>query len=92
MGVPDVLGRTPALDSPGLWYALHYRRSVHQSFGVGALEFCGLRPVQFSTVSNMLHLDDQARERWLDKVEKVGKKDARRGASHNVQAGGALSA
>ncbi len=51
------------MDSPGLWYALHYRRTVHRSFGVGALEFCGLRPVQFTTITNMLRLGAEKRER-----------------------------
>ncbi len=68
------------MDSPGLWYTLHYRRAVHRSFGVGSLEFCGLGPVRFTSVYNMLHLGEEARAGWLVRAEKTGAGDARRGS------------
>jgi putative NADPH-quinone reductase len=64
------------MDSPGYWYSLYYGRSVHRSFGRGSLSFCGLSPVRFSTVYDMLHKGEEARARVLLKMEKMGRGDA----------------
>lgn len=64
------------MDSPGWWYTLHYKRCVHNSFGTGSLAFCGISPVRFTSVYNMLHLSQEKREAWLIRVEQAGKKDA----------------
>ncbi len=66
------------MDSPGFWYTLHYRRSVHRSFGTGSLAFCGISPVEFTSIYDMLHLGEEAREKWVRKAEAIGKKDAAR--------------
>jgi NAD(P)H dehydrogenase (quinone) len=67
------------MDSPNWWYTLHYRRCVHRSFGIGSLAFCGLKPVRFTTVYNMLHLPEEKRSNWSQRVRGLGASDAQRG-------------
>lgn len=66
------------MDSPGWWYTLHYRRCLHRSFGTGSLSFCGIAPVRFSCVYNMLHLPEAERVRFLARAERSGQNDAGR--------------
>src|SRR5690606_29770857 len=68
------------MDSPALWYTLHYRRAVHRSFGTGSLGFCGIAPLRFSTVYDMHHLGEKEREKWLERVFALAEKDAKRDA------------
>ncbi len=63
------------MDSPGWWYSFHYRRCLHRSFKTGTLEFCGLAPVSFTSIHNMLHLSDAKRSAWLDRIEKISTRD-----------------
>lgn len=74
------------MDSPAFWYTLHYRRAVHSSFGTGSLAFCGVAPVRFTTVYDMLHLDDGARAGWLRRAEKVGLEDGGRRRKRTLRA------
>jgi NAD(P)H dehydrogenase (quinone) len=64
------------MDSPNIWYTLYYRRCLHRSFGTGSLKFCGLAPVNFTTVYDMLHLPEAKRTLWLTRVEALAAKDA----------------
>ncbi len=65
------------MDSPGWWYTLHYRRAVHSSFGVGSLAFCGLRPVEFTTIYSVSSQSEARRERIVEKVQKLAATEAR---------------
>ncbi len=65
------------MDSPWFWYTLVNHRAVHRSFGGASLKFCGFAPVSFTTVHDVRSLSASARDRWCDKVVKVGGADAR---------------
>ncbi|MBK7071254.1 MAG: NAD(P)H-dependent oxidoreductase [Myxococcales bacterium] len=67
------------MDSPGWWYRLALRRTLHASFGRGTLAFCGLAPVAFTTIHRTRALDAAARDRWLAQVGALAARDARRG-------------
>jgi NAD(P)H dehydrogenase (quinone) len=68
------------MDSPNVWYSLYYGRCLHRSFGTASLKFCGLSPVNFTTIHGMLHMPEEKRERWLLETEKLGVGDARSGS------------
>ena len=40
------------------------------------LEFCGISPVKISSFAIVKSSDDKERKRWIDEVEKLGKKMA----------------
>jgi NAD(P)H dehydrogenase (quinone) len=64
------------MDSPSVWYSLYYGRCLHRSFGTASLKFCGLSPVNFTMIYNMLHMPSEKRERWLLAVESLAREDA----------------
>ena len=68
------------MDSPGWWYRLGLRRTLHASFARGTLAFCGLAPVDVTTIHRVRELDGTARDRWLARVGALAARDARRGS------------
>ncbi len=66
------------MDSPGWWYRLALRRTLHASFGRGTLAFCGLAPVEVTTIHRTRQLDGAARDRWLARLAALAARDARR--------------
>jgi NAD(P)H dehydrogenase (quinone) len=84
-GLPDPLlkGRTShvvtTMDSPGFWYWLYHRRSLHGSFVNATLRYVGFGPVQTTTVYSLRSLTSAGRERWLSKLVERGRSDAGNG-------------
>lgn len=74
------------MDSPGWWYRLAHRRAIHAAFSRGTLAFCGLAPVDTTTVHAVRKLDAAARARWADKVEALAFRDGRRRAPARLPA------
>jgi NAD(P)H dehydrogenase (quinone) len=64
------------MDSPSWWYTLAHHRSIHRAFGTATLSFCGLAPVEFTTVHAVRELNEAQRARWCDRVEAVAARDA----------------
>jgi NAD(P)H dehydrogenase (quinone) len=81
-GLPDGLlkGRSShvvtTMDSPGFWYWLYHRGSLHGSFVNATLRYVGLGPIRTTTLYGLRSLTTSARERWLTKLEKKGREDA----------------
>ncbi|MCE9578849.1 MAG: NAD(P)H-dependent oxidoreductase [Deltaproteobacteria bacterium] len=68
------------MDTPGWWYRLIQRRTMHRSLGTGTLRFCGLGPVGFSIVHGVRAMPQAARDAWLARAERLGGKDGRKPA------------
>lgn len=66
------------MDSPGWYYRLARRRSLHHAFSGGTLKFCGIGPIRETTVTSLRALSEPKRLRWLDRLEAQGARDARR--------------
>lgn len=66
------------MDSPGWYYRFVRRRALHHAFSGGTLKFCGIGPVRETTVTSLHTLPAAKRERWLDRLEAQGLRDAER--------------
>lgn len=62
------------MDTPRWYYWLVYRDSGIHAMKTGVLKFCGINPVRTSTFSPMKTASEQKRTKWLDQVEKLGRK------------------
>jgi NAD(P)H dehydrogenase (quinone) len=80
------------MDSPGWWYALAHRWSLHAVMGTATLKFCGFSPVDFTTLHAVRELDGAKRDAWLVRIGEEARRDARRVARSRGTAGGALPA
>jgi putative NADPH-quinone reductase len=74
------------MDSPAWWYRLGLRRTLHASFARGTLAFCGLAPVEVTTIHKVRTLDASARARWCATVAGLAGRDHRRGPRRAVMA------
>lgn len=77
------------MDSPGWWYALMHRWSLHAVMGTATLRFCGFSPVDFTMVHTVRKLDAEARGAWIARVAELGRADAG-GAARRARAVPAL--
>lgn len=81
--IPERLlaGRTARLvmtmDSPRWWNRLAYRNAAETSLGRATLGYCGVRTVGVTRLSPVRFSDDAARGRWLERVARHGRTDAR---------------
>lgn len=62
------------MDTPPWYYWLVYRRPGHNAMKRGILGFCGIRPVRITTIGSLKISSEARRQKWLDKVEKLGRK------------------
>lgn len=62
------------MDSPKWYYSLFLRNAGHNAMKKGVLEFCGIKPVKITCFSQMRTANSQKRQKWLDEVEELGKK------------------
>lgn len=62
------------MDSPKWYYSLILRNAGHNAMKKGILEFCGIKPVKITCFSQMRSANSQKRQKWLDEVEELGKK------------------
>lgn len=65
------------MDSPGWWYALAHRWSLHAVMGTATLKFCGFSPVDFTLLHTARKLDAAKREAWRARIAKAAHRDAR---------------
>ncbi|WP_437607595.1 NAD(P)H-dependent oxidoreductase [Sorangium sp. So ce834] len=66
------------MDSPSWWYRFWHRRSVHASFVNATLRFVGFGPVRETTLFNQNTRTPEQRATWLQDMERIGERDARR--------------
>ncbi|MBS2017662.1 MAG: NAD(P)H-dependent oxidoreductase [Deltaproteobacteria bacterium] len=64
------------MDSPGWWYTAMNHRAVHRSFGTATLSFCGLAPVEFTTIHGVREMTEARREAWCERVSAQAAVDA----------------
>lgn len=62
------------MDTPPWYYWLVYRRPGTNAMKRGILEFCGIRPVRVTTIGSLKVSSEQKRQKWLEKVSRLGKK------------------
>lgn len=75
------------MDSPGWWYRWVLRRPIHRAFGQATLAFCGLGPVDTTTVHRVRELAPAARAKACARVAALATTDARRAARRPARAG-----
>ena len=61
------------MDTPIWYYSLGFSKPGHNSLSKCILGFCGVKPVKITAFSSVRYSDEKKREKWLDKVEKLGK-------------------
>lgn len=66
------------MDSPKLVYAAVYWGSAHRAVITGVLRFSGLSPVSHTTVSGVKFLPDALRAFHINRMERLGRRHARR--------------
>jgi len=66
------------MDSPRWWYWGMYRGSAHGALVQATLKFVGLKPVKITPLYGVGHATATQRQRWLAKLEAIGKQDAAR--------------
>lgn len=74
------------MDSPGWWYALAHRWSLHAVMGTATLKFCGFSPVDFTTLFGVRKLDAHKREAWISRIGELARADARRATKRALPA------
>ncbi|MBO9702761.1 MAG: NAD(P)H-dependent oxidoreductase [Sporocytophaga sp.] len=60
------------MDQPGWYYRLVYGRPSINQLKRCTLEFCGIRPVEVTTIGIIKTSDNAKRERWLKKAYDLG--------------------
>lgn len=61
------------LDQPGWYYRLFYGRPSINQLKRSTLEFCGIRPVKVSYIGIIRNSTEIQRDKWLEKVQKLGR-------------------
>lgn len=64
-------------DTPRLYNILVYRESGHRIMKSNILKFTGVSPVRVTEISPIRKSTDEFRQKWLDKVNKMGMKQGR---------------
>ncbi|SFF14669.1 NAD(P)H-dependent oxidoreductase [Thermoflexibacter ruber] len=62
------------LDQPSWYYWLFYGRPSVNQLKKSTLEFCGVNPVKVTYVGIIKNADEQQRTKWLNEVEKLGRR------------------
>jgi putative NADPH-quinone reductase len=60
------------MDQPGWYYWLVFGQPSINQLKKSTLEFCGIKPVKVTRIGPIKHSTLSWREKWLDKVEKMG--------------------
>ena len=61
------------LDQPGLYYWLVFGRPSINQLKRTVLEFCGVKPVKVTYIQPMRNSKIEFRNKWVEKIEKLGK-------------------
>jgi hypothetical protein len=62
------------MDTPQWYYWLINKNAGHNAMKVGILEFSGIKPVKISSFAIIKSSNEKKRNKWLDDVEALGKK------------------
>jgi len=62
------------LDQPSWYYRFAYGRPSVNQLKKATLEFCGIKPVKVTYIGVIKTSDQITRNKWLDKVRKIGEK------------------
>ncbi|WP_186755941.1 NAD(P)H-dependent oxidoreductase [Echinicola salinicaeni] len=63
------------LDQPAWYYRWIYKSPSHHAIKKGTLHFIGIRKVRITTIGPIRLSKEAYREKWLQKVEKLGEKN-----------------
>ncbi len=69
------------MDAPIWYYRLAYGSAGHKAIKRVILGFCGFK-VKFFTMGSLKNSSDQQRQKWLEKIEKLGKSEAKASRKH----------
>jgi NAD(P)H dehydrogenase (quinone) len=72
------------MDTPAWWYTGVTHRCLHRSFGTATLSFCGLAPLSFTSIHGVREMGDAERAMEIEKVGRLGQRDARARARRRV--------
>lgn len=61
------------IDQPSWYYRLVYGRPSVNQLKKSTLQFCGIKPVKVSYFGIVKNSNDVVRQKWISKVEKMGK-------------------
>jgi NAD(P)H dehydrogenase (quinone) len=61
------------LDEPAWYYWLHYGRPSYKAMKKLTLEFIGIKPVRSTTIGPIRLSSEEYRQKWLKRVEKLGR-------------------
>ncbi|MFK7998102.1 MAG: NAD(P)H-dependent oxidoreductase [Polyangiales bacterium] len=79
---PLLTGRTArvitTMDSPGWWYRIWHRRSVHASFTNATLRFVGFGKVRHSTLFGVRTMSAEKRKAAIERMRRRGAEDAKK--------------
>ena len=64
------------MDTPPWYFRLFYGRPGHNAMKKSTLEFCGVKPVNISSIGPVKHSKKSKRISWLTQVQKLGEKIA----------------
>ncbi|HSC87471.1 MAG TPA: NAD(P)H-dependent oxidoreductase [Polyangiaceae bacterium] len=78
------------MDSPGWWYRLWHRRSVHASLVNATLRFVGIGPIHETTFYSQRARKPDERRGWLAQMERIGERDGRPRGRRTAPAGSLL--
>ncbi len=77
---PFLTGRTArivmTMDSPRWWNRIAYHGAAETSLRTATLGYCGIKTVGVSRFSPIRFSDDGVRQRWIERVAKLGRDDA----------------
>lgn len=62
------------LDQPALFYRLVFHRPSVNQLKRSVLKFCGIKPVKVSYIGIIRNSKPEMREKWLEKVERLGQR------------------
>lgn len=62
------------MDTPKWYYSFVYKSPGHNSIKKAVLKFCGVKPVRITTFSPIKFSDNKKRQKWINKVEQLGRK------------------
>ena len=60
------------LDQPGWYYRFAFGRPSINQLKKSTLEFCGVKPVKVTYIGPIKNTELSVREKWLEKIEKLG--------------------
>ena len=73
------------MDSPVLWYQMMYRAPGTNALKRAILAFCGVKPVRTTLVGRLRYLNQDQRQKWLEKISLLAARDTQQSTSISQQ-------